>query len=158
MLKSFIFPSENRFWATFIDIWRFFVGHTDTCLPATPKKLWIIKSSSSIHDTQWPTHQAASWPVWPDWAKFRHFGIISKVFGYICKFNCVFGRIMNTFWLNFYAFGQISLLTMAKYWKYNTAIWSHWIIHDKHTHFLCHILKRLFYCLHFLFWFTKNET
>ena len=38
----------------------------------------------------------------------------------------VFGEILNILWLIIEAFGQISLLTMAKYWINDTAIRSHW--------------------------------
>ena len=41
------------------------------------------------------------------------------------RVNLVFSKILNLLWLIFHAFGQISLLSMAKYWINNTAIWSH---------------------------------
>ena len=47
---------------------------------------------------------------WPDLAKFRHFGIILKVFGNFSKVNLVFGKIWGLFWPILYAIEQISLL------------------------------------------------
>ena len=65
--------------------------------------------------------------VGPDWAKFRHYDKKSKVSGLFLRAYLV----LNLLWLISYAFGQISLLTMTKYWTNNTAIWSH-RIHDDH--------------------------
>ena len=103
---------------------------------------------------KWPKNLASivvnrfiiPWPVWPDWAKICHFGKISKV----CLFLWVyleFGKILSLLWLLFYAFGQISLLTKAQYWKKYTVIWSHWSlpplekkIWGKKVIFQCHFV------------------
>ena len=45
-------------------------------------------------------------PVWPDLPKFRHFGKLSKVFGYIWTINLVFGQILILLWQILYAHGQ----------------------------------------------------
>ena len=64
--------------------------------------------------------------VWPDLAKFHHFGKYLKIFGNIFKVYLVLGKVFCSLWPNLYAFGQISLLKMAKYLKRNLVIWSHW--------------------------------
>ena len=56
--------------------------------------------------------------MWPDFAKFHHFGNIFKVY-------LVLGKVFNSLWHNLYAIGHIFLLKMAKYWKHNLVIWSH---------------------------------
>ena len=52
--------------------------------------------------------------VWPDLAKFHQFGEYLKNFGNRFKVYLVLGKF--------------SLLKMAKYWKQNIVIWSHWRI------------------------------
>ena len=42
--------------------------------------------------------------VWPELAKFRHFGNILKA---LVKFVLVFGNILNKLWQLFYASGSI---------------------------------------------------
>ena len=64
--------------------------------------------------------------VWPDLAKFHCFGKYLKIFGNISKVYLVLDKVFNSLWHNLYAFEQISLLKMAKYWKHNLVIWSHW--------------------------------
>ena len=64
-----------------------------------------------------PAHWTAS--VWPDLAKFHRFGKYLKIFGNLLKVYLVLGKVFNSLWCNLYAFGQISLLKMAKYWKHN---------------------------------------
>ena len=63
--------------------------------------------------------------MWPDLAKFRHFGQILKAFGQflkglidICQFFNQFGHIFG---------GKFWLLQMAKFWKISLAIWSHYL-------------------------------
>ena len=64
-------------------------------------------------------------PVWPDLAKFHHFYQYLKIFGNIFEVYLGLGKVFNSSCHNLYAFGQISLLYMAKYWKHNLVIWSH---------------------------------
>ena len=45
--------------------------------------------------------------VWPDLAKFHHFGKYLKIFGNIFKVYLVLGKVFNSLWHNLYAVGQI---------------------------------------------------
>ena len=68
--------------------------------------------------------------VWPDWAKFRHFGKILKVFGKlsVCliMFNIAFGKIC-TYFGTFYATWQIVIAVNGQKVINYLAIWSHWL-------------------------------
>ena len=49
-------------------------------------------------------------PVWPDLAKFRHFGYILKVLGDNVSVYLVLGKNLKLLWSTFYAIGQISIV------------------------------------------------
>ena len=46
-------------------------------------------------------------PVWPDLAKFYHFGKSLKIFGYSSKFYFEMGKILNLIGIKVYEIGQI---------------------------------------------------
>ena len=61
------------------------------------------------------THKAcSSQPVWPDLAKFHHFGQYLKIFGSIFKVYFILGKVFSSLWYNFYAFGQICIVENGK--------------------------------------------
>ena len=66
-------------------------------------------------------------PLWPDLAKFRHFGNILKVLGDYMKVYLVLSKNLNLLWATFYAIGQISVVANGLILTKNLAIWSHWI-------------------------------
>ena len=45
--------------------------------------------------------------MWPDLAKFRHFGKIFEVLGNFSGVYLLFGKIFSLLWHNLYTFGQI---------------------------------------------------
>ena len=45
--------------------------------------------------------------VWPDLAKFHHFGKYLKIFGNIFKVYLVLGQVFISLWHNLYSFGKI---------------------------------------------------
>ena len=49
--------------------------------------------------------------MWPDLAKNRHFGIMLKAFDYLLRDCWTFDQILNIFWQNLCAFGQILIAT-----------------------------------------------
>ena len=51
-----------------------------------------------------------SCPVWPDLAKFRHFGTILKVLGKFLRVCLVFGKILILLWKECYAIGQVFIV------------------------------------------------
>ena len=63
--------------------------------------------------------------MWPDLAKFCHFGKTSKVFGYSFMVYFVLGKLLNIIGQIFMTLDKFSLLLMAQYWKDNLAIWSY---------------------------------
>ena len=44
--------------------------------------------------------------MWPDLAKFRHFGKNLEIFGNIFKVYLIFGKVLNPLWGIIYVFGQ----------------------------------------------------
>ena len=64
--------------------------------------------------------------MWPDLAKFHHFGEILSIFGHSLRAKIAFGNILNLFWPIVYVWAECLLLQTAEYWTYNQAIWSHW--------------------------------
>ena len=63
--------------------------------------------------------------VWPNWAKFRHFGNILKVLDDYVKAYLVLDKIMNLLWCTFYAIRQIFIVANCPILTNNLAIWSH---------------------------------
>ena len=55
--------------------------------------------------------------VWPDLAKFHHFGKYLKIFGNIFKVYLVLGKVFNSLCHNLYAFGQILIAVNGKILK-----------------------------------------
>ena len=72
--------------------------------------------------------------VGPDLAKFLHFGTKNKVSGNFWKFVLEFGQILNLLWPIFLLLVKRSSVKMAKYWKNNLAIWSHWYLMTRVDH------------------------
>ena len=68
----------------------------------------------------------SSLAVWPDLAKFRHFGNNFKVFGHFKKLCIVFGKLLNLLWQMFIAIGQIFIVVNCQKTKHNVATWSHY--------------------------------
>ena len=66
------------------------------------------------------------WSVWPDLAKFCHFGIISKVLGNFLRVYLVFGKLFILLWQNYYAIGQFFIVVDSHILSNNLVIWSHW--------------------------------
>ena len=64
--------------------------------------------------------------VWPDLAKFQHFGKTLKNFCHFERVELVFGKILSLLVHILYAIGQILMLELAKYSLNNPAIWSQW--------------------------------
>ena len=58
--------------------------------------------------------------------RFRHFGKKLEVYGNIFKVNFIFVQVLNPFWNNFYALGQVFIVVNGQILKNNLAIWSHW--------------------------------
>ena len=79
-------------------------------------------------------------PVWPDLAKFHHFGNNFKVFGQLLKGLLTIWQ--NIWRLNlhcqiFYAFGQIYILINGQILKNILPVWSHWFQRSFLTLFVC---------------------
>ena len=58
-----------------------------------------------------------SQPVWPDLAKFRHFGKNLQVFGKLLTVRFFFGKMLSLLWQICDITGRFSLWQMAKYWN-----------------------------------------
>ena len=94
-----------------------------------PGRQFCTKSATATTDENffvlYPT--AVSRSVWPDLAKFRHFGIMLKNFGHFERVHFVFGKIWNLLWQILYASAQFFSFVNAQILKKNNrAIWSHW--------------------------------
>ena len=65
-------------------------------------------------------------PVWPDLAKFRHFGKILQSFGKLLGHYFLFGKIVNLHWEICYITGLIIIVVNGQILKHDLTIWSHW--------------------------------
>ena len=63
--------------------------------------------------------------MWPDLAKFCHFGSIIKFWGDYVRAYLVLGKILNLLWSTFYAIEQIFTVANGLILTNNLAIWSH---------------------------------
>ena len=63
--------------------------------------------------------------MWPDLAKFHHFGQYIKIFGNKFKLYLVLGNVSNSLWHNLGAIGQIFIDENGQILKNNSVIWSH---------------------------------
>ena len=64
--------------------------------------------------------------VWPDLAKFRHFGNFFKEFGNFKKLYFLLGNLLSLLWQIFPLLGNFHCWKWPKM-KHNIAIWSHWL-------------------------------
>ena len=71
--------------------------------------------------TGWKPHfslpSSLCWSVWPDLAKFRHFGKNLQVFGKLLTVRFFFGKMLSLLWQICDITGRFSLWQMAKYWN-----------------------------------------
>ena len=65
--------------------------------------------------------------VWPDLAKFRHFGTILKVLGKILRDYFVFDKILILLCQKCFTIGQLFVVGDGQILSNNLAIWSHWL-------------------------------
>ena len=73
----------------------------------------------------WMAEWYHSQPVWPDLAKFRHFGNNLAVFGKFWVVYFLFGKMLNLLWRIFYIFGLIFIVENGQILKNYLTIWSH---------------------------------
>ena len=97
--------------------------------------IWIIFPSAQIVATIFYSHPL----VWPDLAKFHHFGKNLPYFGQCLVWFIWYLTNFCTYICNFYAIGQISIAVNGQRLKNNLAIWSH--CHP--PTFLCAKLKQV---------------
>ena len=63
--------------------------------------------------------------VWPDSAKFRHFGKSSQVFGKCLTVYFLFGKMLSILWQTWDISGLVFIATNGRILKNNFTIWSH---------------------------------
>ena len=66
--------------------------------------------------------------VWPDLAKFHHFGKLLKDFGNIWRAYLVLATLWTHFGKIMYGIGQSFIVVNGPNWKHKLAIWSHWFV------------------------------
>ena len=66
--------------------------------------------------------------VWPDLAKFRHFGTILQVFGQFLTVYLLLVKLVNLLWQICYNTGLIFIVANGPILKHNLTIWSHCLI------------------------------
>ena len=64
--------------------------------------------------------------VWPDLAKFRHFGNILQVFGNFLTVYFLFGKMLSLLWRIRCTIGLIFIVAYGQILKNNPTIWLHW--------------------------------
>ena len=63
--------------------------------------------------------------MWPDLAKFRHFGKSLQVFGKSFNVYYLFGKMLSLFWQICDIIGLIFNVANGQILKYDLTIWSH---------------------------------
>ena len=74
-----------------------------------------------------PTIVSVLWVVWPDLAKFCHFGKSLPVFGKFLIVHFLFGKILSWLWRICDIIGLIFIVANGQILKNNPTIWSHWL-------------------------------
>ena len=69
------------------------------------RKMGRMRQLDSV--TRFFIHLGGAAPVWPDLAKFHHFGKYFKKIGNLFKVYLFLGNVFSSLWHNLYAFGQI---------------------------------------------------
>ena len=64
--------------------------------------------------------------MWPDLAKFRHFGNSVQVFGNFLTVYFLFGKMLSLLWQTCDIIGLICIVGNGQILKNNLTIWSHW--------------------------------
>ena len=67
------------------------------------------------------------WPVWPDLAKFHHFGKSLQVFGQFLMVYFLTGKMLSPLWQIGNVFGLIFITANGQILKNIISIWSHWL-------------------------------
>ena len=65
--------------------------------------------------------------MWPDLAKFRHFGESLQVFGKFLTVYFLFGKMLNLLGQIFDIIGPIFIFANGQILTNNITIWSHWL-------------------------------
>ena len=123
---SFLF--WNLFWWTFCRIWRLqtsdleMVGkrrerEIERDRKEKKKKPFCVKKMEFWRDVM-PT------AVWPDLAKFCHFGKTLQV--KFLKVYFLFGKVLSLLWQIWYIIGLILIFANGQILKNNLTIWSRW--------------------------------
>ena len=90
--------------------------------------------------------------MWPDLAKFWHFGKSLQEFGKFFTVYFLFGKILSLLWQLCDIIGLIFIFANGKILNNNLTIWSHWLSlpqcermweRDKNKERLCQYLQRL---------------
>ena len=82
-------------------------------------------NGAKLFSTQRSTSYSLS-AVWPDLAKFRHFGKTYSDFGKILMVYLVFGKILTLLCQEFYVIGRIFIAVNGQILNSYQAIWSLW--------------------------------
>ena len=112
-------------------MWKISIQNTPLGFEPTTSRIWVIchnhktrapalyflsrlmKNKKTFLPGNGEDHEPTAWmkytqgPVWPDWAKFHHFGNILNAFFIFVKVYLAFGKILNLLWQFFYAIGSI---------------------------------------------------
>ena len=92
-----------------------------------PCTSFIVKCSGKIIKSKFSLRNVCiTFTVWPDLAKFRHLGKLSKILGKILWVYILSCKILNLFWPYFIKIGQIWAPASSQIMANNLAIWSHW--------------------------------
>ena len=109
-VKIYHFSSEIIFGQLFKYIWWFFSGHTGRHVHKKKKNILARRVCIDWNEFEWTA-------VWPDLAKFRLLGKLSKILGKLLRVYFVFGIILHLLWHLLYFWGKFGLLWVTKKWK-----------------------------------------
>ena len=96
-------------------------GHTEP-IPKIVSYIRGCKTTFGLSNSWRPTEAA----VWPDLAKFRHFGTIMKELGNFLRVFLVFGKMLSLLWQKCFAICQVFIVVNSHILWNDLAIWSHW--------------------------------
>ena len=88
--------------------------------------LYLHHLSGKTEIRQFPLKKTLSETLWPDLAKFRHFGKTYSDFGKILMVYLVFGKILTLLCQEFYVIGRIFIAVNGQILNSYQAIWSLW--------------------------------
>ena len=90
------------------------------------KKIGFFRKKSASHCDSFQLWRCQLIKVWPDSAKYHHFGEILSILDYFLRvYFLIFGKMLNLLWQICMTIGQNFIVSNGQIFKNKLAIWSH---------------------------------